>query len=300
MTDASEAEKGRILSGLKDLQHSVNEQSLLQDISETATRLQELPKKLQDIRQRGYTYAADLEQKIADLIKRWKDAEDEARYRGQRRSQRIGWDLEDMQHILDRLNSADSTTMQSYLTRLSGELNRVKSEIDTAKKQIAEPVGDIPDQVRTLAERLSTLDDYMKRVIEASFPFNSGEKVYMAVEAEWKKGTDSKENPDGVFYVTDQRLIMEQKEKKGGFVGIGGTKVQQLTWEAPLTAVQSVSSEKKGLFGNIDLIHIHFNAGSGPAPETIIEVKGGVKSDWFALQLQRVQRGEIAQEQILK
>jgi hypothetical protein len=276
MTDASEAEKSRILNGFRDLKSSVTEQSLLSDVSSTATQIQDLPKKLQDIRQRGYAYAADLEQKIADLTQRWREAEEEARYRGQRRSHRISWDLEDMQHILDRLAGADSATMQAYLSRLSDELNRVKNEIDTAKKQIAEPTGDIPTQVRELADRVSTIDDYMKRVIEASFPFQPDEKVYMAVEAEWKKTSNDKENPDGVFYVTNKRLIMEQKEKKGGFVGIGGQKVQGLAWEAPISSVQSVSSEKKGMFGNIDLIHIHFNAGSGPAPETIIEVKGGI------------------------
>ena len=81
------------------------------------------------------------------------------------------------------------------------------------------------------------------------------------------KGRARKNIQTAAFYVTNQRLIMEQQEKKGGFLGIGGHKVQQLAWEAPLSAVQSVSSENTGLFGNVDLVHLKLSSGD-LAPES--------------------------------
>lgn len=296
MTDAFGIERSRINNDLRTLQNNITEQSLLGDVTSLATQIQNLPTQIQDIRQRGYKYAGDLEQAVATFIKQWPDVEADARYRAQRRSQRIGWDIQDLQETINRLNNLDAASAQTWTTRLNGELSRIRDEITEAHRQISQAGGTIPDQVKAIADRLSTIQEYMKHVSEASFPFNSGEAVYMAVEAKWQKGNDKKDNPEGVFYVTNQRLIMEQNEKKGGFAGIGGNKVQGLAFETPLTGLQAVSSENKGFLGNVDLVHLRFGSG-GPAAETVIEVKH-VKADWFASQLQRAMRGDFEKERV--
>ena len=296
MTDTFQSDKTRILNEYSDLERHVTEQTLLQGLTDIPNQIQTLQTQLQQSRQRGYAYAADLEQTLSRLATQWREAEDTIRHRVESLIQRLRWALQDLQDTVDKMNAADSASEQTLIARMDGELSRIRHQFSDAKREILQLAGTIPDQLRTLGDRLSKIAEYMKRVHEVSFPFNPGESVFLAVEAEWQKGTDKKENPDGVFYVTNQRLIMEQKEKKGGFLGIGGHQVQQLAWEAPLSAVQSVSSENKGLFGHVDLIHLKFNS-RDPAPETVVEVKDA-KAEWFAEQLQRALRGEIEQEHI--
>ena len=297
MTDAMQTEKTSIANEIRSMQQNVTEQALLQDTVTTGNEVQGLPGRLQTLRQRGYVYSSDLEQLVATLAKQWQDAQDDIRYRAQRRSQRLLWDLNDLQDILNRLNTAEATIVQNNISRLNGEITRLRTEIQNSKTVVMQAAGNVADQLRILVERITGIETYMKHVSEASFPFNAGESVYIAAKADWKKGKDNKENPEGVLYITNQRVIMEQNEKKGGLMGIGGNKVQQFLWDVPLSAVQGVSSENKGLFGNIDLVHIRVSAGT-PAPEAIIEVKDGLKADWFANQVQRVQRGDAEKERI--
>ena len=92
---------------------------------------------------------------------------------------------------------------------------------------------------------------------------------------------------------------MEQNEKKGGVMGFGGSKIQQLLWAMPWASVQGVFSENKGLFGNIDLVHVKLSDGIA-APEAVILIKGDYKADWFAAQILSAQRGDIERERVKK
>src|SRR5258708_35642724 len=286
MTDAVQTEKDRLLQAFRNLESRVTEQALMQDAANLATEITNLPNRLQAIRQRGYAYAADLEAAIAGMAKQSQDAQDDARYRAQRRSQRLGWDIRDIQDMISRMSTLDAASLQNFTSRYNGELSRVEQEITDSRQQVMLALGAVPDQIQKVIARVDGIERYVKHTSEASFSFNPAESVIIAAEANWKKSKDNKENPNGVFYVTNQRLIMEQNEKKGGFMGVGGNKVQGLAWEMPLTAVQGVSAENKGLFGNIDLIHVRNSSGS-VAPEAIVEVKDGIKADWFADQVRR-------------
>lgn len=297
MTDTLQTEKDRLLRAFRDLESRVSEQTFMQDVTNLASEITNLPNRLQAIRQRGYAYAADLESTATGLAKQWKDLEDDARYRAQRRFQRLSWDIRDIQDALNRVTNLDNAALQTLTSRFNGELTRVEQEITDSRKQVMLALGPIPDQIQELIAKVSAIESYMKHGSEAGFSFNPAESVIMAVEANWKKGKDNKENPNGILYVTNQRLIMEQNEKKGGFAGIGGNKVQQLAWDVVLTAIQGVSSENKGLFGNIDLVHIR--CASGPiAPEGLVEIKEGIKSDWFADQVRRAVSGDFEKERV--
>jgi hypothetical protein len=296
MTDIVESNKTRIVNEYSALERNVTEQTLFEALTTMSNQLQNLPHQLQQSRQLGYACGADLEPTLLMLSKQWRDVEDTIRHRVQSLIQRLRWELRALQDTVNQMNAADSASAPTFIARMDGELSRIRNQFSDAKREMLQSVGNIPDQLQAIADRLSKIAVYMKRVSEASFPFNPGESVFLAVEAEWHKGEGKKERPDGVFYVTNQRLIMEQKEKKGGFLGIGGHQVQQLAWEAPLSTVQSVSSENTGLFGNVDLVHLKLSNGD-PAPETTVEVTDA-KAEWFAAQLQRALRDEIEQEHI--
>ena len=82
-------------------------------------------------------------------------------------------------------------------------------------------------------------------------------------QAEWVATGKGGDDPDGIVYLTDQRLLFEQKEKTGKKLGLfGGKQTQELEWELPLNLIEKVQAENKGLFGGKDMLHFELGAGA--------------------------------------
>ncbi|PJF44419.1 MAG: hypothetical protein CUN55_04125 [Phototrophicales bacterium] len=192
----------------------------------------------------------------------------------------------------------ETTTQQQLedlVNQLENAVSRTKSVLDSAKERITGLYGAVPNNVSQTLAQIREIETYLERAESATFEFLAGEDVYMVVKAEWKE----KDDPDGYFYITSHRIVMEQSEKKGGVLGFGGKKQQGLLWEAPLGSVEQVTAEKKGLLGGIDLIHFQFGSGA-PLGKTTIEVKGGINAEFFANKLRQAIRGDIEKERGLE
>jgi hypothetical protein len=160
--------------------------------------------------------------------------------------------------------------------------------------------GKVPQNVSQTQYQLGEIKGYLEIARQASFDWLAGEDMFMAVKAQWIKTGKKKEDPDGFFYVTNLRVVMEQKERVGkGFLGRGGEEVHQLLWESAMDAITEVTAEKKGMLGGIDLIHLQFGAG-GPFGETTVEVQGGINAKFFANKLRQAVSGEIEKERGLE
>src|SRR5690606_6746931 len=112
-------------------------------------------------------------------------------------------------------------------------MKRTKDKLSSAKERIRGLYGQVPANVSQTYSQLRDINKYIERTQNATFDFRAGEDVYMVIEAEWKKTGKDKDDPNGWLYITNQRIIMEQAEKQGGFLGFGGKKVEGLLWDAP-------------------------------------------------------------------
>ena len=123
------------------------------------------------------------------------------------------------------------------------------------------------NQVSAATRHLDDIEYLLTQLAEASFQLLPTEAGIAAVKAAWcKTGKEQKGDPQGVLYLTDQRLIFEQKEeiatKKVLFVVTEKQKVQGLQLEAPVALVDKVETSKQGLLKNEDHIEIHFASGA--------------------------------------
>lgn len=297
MSEIVQVEKDRIVSELQSFQQDISETSLSGDTNRLAMQLQDLAGRLRTIRQQGYVFAADLDKLMAALNAQWQTAQAGMRTQIQQVHERFAMSVSNLQSsIMERLIGADAVMIQAYVPQIESEISRLRSDLQNAKKSIAQPIGNIPDQITAITAHITEIERFMKHMAGASFMLNADEGLFIAATAEWKKGKDKKENPDGILFVTSRRVIMEQNEKSGGFMGIGGNKIQQLLWEIPLEGVQSITAEKTGLLGNVDLVHIRTTSGT-PAPEVTVEVKDA-NANWFATQVQRAVHGDLTQDRI--
>lgn len=78
----------------------------------------------------------------------------------------------------------------------------------------------------------------------------------------------------------------------------GGQHTQTVLWEFPLSSVQGVEAENKGLFGGKDMVHFKLGAGA-PFAALTVEVKGGVKCKEWARQINRMARGDTNDERAI-
>ncbi len=198
---------------------------------------------------------------------------------------------------------AADAAQDQHIETLADQVDRAMKEVQqamrNAQSRVRATYGKVPENVSQTMSQIRDIETYLERAESATFEWLAGEDVFMVVKAEWKKTGKKKDDPDGFFYITNQRILMEQSEKKGGFMGFGGKRAEDLMWEAPIGSIADVSFEKKGMFGGIDLIHIQFGSG-GPFGDVTIEVKDGLHAKVFASKLRQATKGDIERERGLE
>jgi gas vesicle protein len=257
-----------------------------------------LPDDIAKLRTRGYIFASYLEHKAEVLQQEWNDARDHVQ-------QTINREQADIRPILERVEKAieygeklakNPAMLVKQLPAITEDVNDLEREIGAAKTRMRDRFERLQDNAEQATNELRKFNKYLERKEAASFDFLAGESVFIADEAEWVATNNAKSDPDGVLYLTDQRLIFEQKETTGKTLGLfGGKKVQALQWALPLNQIGEATPENKGLFGGKDLVHLKLMSGA-PYPQITVEVKGGVQAKFWAAQIMRMIRGEVQNE----
>lgn len=107
----------------------------------------------------------------------------------------------------------------------------------------------------------------LDQLAEAKFTLLPTEGGLCAIKAVWcKDGKERDDDPEGILYLTDQRLLFEQKEevatKKFLFITTEKQKIQELEWEAPVVSIEDVKPSKQGFLKNEDHLDIRFGNGA--------------------------------------
>ncbi len=129
---------------------------------------------------------------------------------------RIGFHMSDATSVWHECNSKINTE-----TGLGMDLGRWHHVVATYSPEegikiyldgkIENSYDDIETQVHQLNSRLTQIHWALEQMSDAKFDLDDGEDLVMAVPARWDK--ESKDDPEGVLYISNKRLIFEQKEK---------------------------------------------------------------------------------------
>jgi hypothetical protein len=296
MSDDVSADKSRVLREFRSLQNDVGMTDMLRTISETSSDMAGLPGRIQTLRDKGYAFAGYLEGKAETLKSQWEAVEFDAKEAVRRQQRELSSDLDDLAGKADKLEGAEGLAAQTYINQLEPGIERLEREVRAAETRIESTFGKVPENVKQTIKQIENIEKYIELAGEATFQLAATEAIFMAVDAEWQEG----DKPDGIFYITDQRIVFEQKEKTGkNFLGMGGKMTQEVEFEVPVNLIEEVAHENKGLMGGVDLIHLTFRAGA-PIARTTVEVKKGIKAEWFAGQLKRASTGGLSKERALE
>ena len=283
-------------STLDELQRRGDFSSVLSDLNSLDTRLNDALNLLESARERGYAYQSDLEDIAYSAVDRWQTARAQVEAAIPAQQTAIQGELAQLNPQLQRLNAGiRSAGAAGTLGSVQERANQLLWDVQRAENELEASYSDIESDVNTLASRLTDIHWALDQLKESRLDLETGEDLVMAVPARWDK--EGKDDPEGVLYLTDKRLIFERKEKvatkKVLFITTASELVQEVLFASPLEDVESVKAQNKGLFGHQDFLEVRF--GDKKLGKIALHINGQDSKDWANL-IQRAKSGEIEDE----
>jgi hypothetical protein len=284
-------------SELETIADSIN--SHKNTLAELDRGVGELVEHIAEIRERGYRYKGFLEGKVDVLSGKWQTARPEVlREIESAENQVLPLHADVTERLAAVRRSGKTSQALSQVTSVKAEIGNLQTRVKASETSIEAAYGPVRQAFYQTRSQVQEVLWILDQVDQASFDILAEENVVQAVEAKWWRDGKNK-GPEGVLYLTDQRLVFEQKEKKATkkvlFVATEKETYQEMLFEAPVMSVDSVKASSKGLMGHQD--HLDFEFGSGSDFANAHFHIDGQESEWWTGLVNRVKNGEIRREQ---
>ena len=254
---------------VNDLQGSVQLTRTREAVEQIQTNVNGMVQRIANLRTRGYVFEKDLEGQAQALASSWALLNPNLQSQISTQSSMLGNDLRPIEMQMPQLAAlaGNPGTARGLLATLQAAVGQLESKVTAAEQVISGMYNQFNAQVEAASHHLDDIEYLLVQLSEASFQLLPTEAGIAAVKAAWcKTGKEQKNDPTGVLYLTDQRLVFEQKEeiatKKVLFVVTEKQKVQGLQLESPVALVNKMEVSKQGLLKNEDHIEIHFDSGA--------------------------------------
>jgi hypothetical protein len=256
-------------SKINGLQEGVRLTETRNAVGDLQTTVNGLNQRITSLRQRGYIFEKDLEGQATALTQQWNTLYPNLTAQINNQASSLEMALHPLEMQMPQLASAagNPAAARPLMGSMQSSANALESKVKAAKEAIEGMYEQFSSQVSTLGAHLTEVEWMLAQLAEATFQLLPTEGGIAAVKAVWcKTGKEQKDDPEGVLYLTDQRIIFEQKQevatKKVLFVATEKQKVQNLQLEAPVALAQEVKTSKAGFLKNEDHIEIRFASGA--------------------------------------
>lgn len=289
---AQELQQSGLLSSVRDA---------LEDLD---TQITHLPAKLSELRTKGYMFKSYLETNAQSIRADWPTLRNQVQREIDNRVRDLAEDLRRAENAVRSLIAYKGKALalaESALTRAESELDSVQRRVDAANSAVNGMFDRKKADVSQLVREIDRCLEWLSWADKASFGFQPGEALVEATKGQWLQDGD-KEGPKGILFLTDRRIIFEQREKvakkKVLFITTASEEVQEVKWEAPLGALTeaAASEARKALVLKRELLTLKFKP---PATirEVLVELSGADSDAWRAL-INRVLAGDIETERV--
>jgi hypothetical protein len=264
-------------------------QDELQDMEST---LSLLPGKLKRLRKQGYVFQNYLENKLEVLTKQWQTMRGEVNAFRRQRVRELEREAEEVEETLQAALRNPGYHHKSAETALTA----LEDKIEAARSALTGMYETLQTNIRQTDAQIKDIQWLFEQIDTASFDLYPAEDPLIASKAELLR--ENQEERKGVLYLTDERILFEQKEKvakkKILFIATEKETVQNLVFEVPVGQIEDVSTSQAGLFKGREILELAFSADSDLSSARL-RLRGSQNEEWSRL-IGRVKSGEIAQE----
>ncbi len=256
-------------SQINSLGQGIRLTKIRDEVEDLQTTVNQLSQDVSSLRSRGYVFGKDFEARAVNFSRQWTKIGPGIMTQIEQQSNRLQTAFTPLGSRMPALSTAASGNMaqaRTLLNQLKPQASALESQVKAAEAQLNGMYNSFKGELYEFSGQVDKVDWMLTQLAESSFQLLATEAGIMAVKAVWAKdGKEKKDDPEGVLYLTDQRLIFEQKEevatKKILFITTEKQKVQNFLFDTPVALVEAVNSTKQGLFKNEDHIDIKFATG---------------------------------------
>ncbi len=293
MSNQSLAEEVRsdirsLQSSLRELQDNVRLSNIRDSVEDLQTSVNGMDRRIASLREKGYAFEKELERQAEDFATQWAELVPTINRQIEADTQVLSRSLRPLETQIVNLvgKSGATATLKTQVDRVKSRTEALKGRVEAAERSIRGSYDQFNSDVSKVKAHLYKLEWMMGELSETSFDLLATESGIMAVKAIWAKdGKERKGDPEGVLYLTDQRLIFEQKEKvatkKVLFVATEKKLVQKKLWETPVALLEKVKARNEGFMNKDDFIDIQLGDGA-PYDSLSIHIWQPA-DDWVAL-----------------
>jgi hypothetical protein len=256
-------------SKVGDLQGSVHLTQSRDAVEDLQTTVNGLTQRIANLRTRGYVFEKDLENQGQSLSKSWMSIYPNLESQINLQSSALVNALRPIEMQTSQLSAMASNpgAARGLLITIQSTVALLEDKVSASERTISGMYDQINSEITRFTNHLGEIEYLVTQLAEATFQLLLTEGGIAAIKAVWcKTGKEQKGDPEGVLYLTDQRILFEQKEevvtKKVLFVATEKQKVQQLQIECPVLLVDRVDLSKQGLLKNEDHIEVRFTSGA--------------------------------------
>ncbi len=263
------SEISALQSKIGQLQAGVRLKDARDAVEDLQTKVNGMAQRIAGLRQRGYVFEKGLEEKAADFVKQWQGLYPSIQQQINIQAAQLQAALRPLEAQMNQLGGLRNNPVAArpLAASLKTAAETLEGQVNAAERTISGMYDRFSNEVSQTERHLNDIDRLLNDLAEASFQLLPTEAGIASVKAVWcKTGKEQKDDPEGVLFLTDQRLIFEQKEevatKKVLFVATEKQKIQALQWEVPVALVDRVQTSKQGLLKNEDHIEVRFVSGA--------------------------------------
>jgi hypothetical protein len=284
-------------SDLGDLQSLVRMTDIRDSVEDLTSTINGLDRRIKSLRENGYAFEKDLEVQAKDFVVEWKGIVPGLEEQIIKETEDLGRSLRPLEIQITQLagDSRNPTVLQPLIKKVQSQVEALEGEAEAAESGIQGEFDQFESEVGKMKSHLYKLEWMLTELSEASFSLLATESGIMAVKAVWAKGEkQTKEDPEGVLYLTDQRIIFEQKEKvatkKVLFIATEKELIQETLWEVPVVLLEEVKARKEGFLNKDDYIELRFASG---APYDLLNLHIWQRGDEWVSLLNRAKAAEF-------
>jgi len=297
LAEQVQSEIKSLQSTLGDLQSSVRLTDIRDRVEDLGSTVSGLDRRIESLREGGYAFEKEMEGQAKDLVREWNKIAPGLEREIESEANILENALRPLESQLGLLAGERGmpSTLSSRVKRMQSQVKTLEGRVESAEENIRGRYDQYSSGVDQLKSHLYKLEWMMTEISEASFEMLATESGIMAVKAVWaKEGKQTKSDPEGVLYLTDQRIIFEQKEKvatkKVLFVTTKKKLVQETLWEIPVVLVEEVKPHKEGFLNKDDYLELTLASG---APFDILHLHIWQRGDEWQALIQRSKAREF-------
>lgn len=254
---------------VNDLQSKLNLSSIHDKLEDLQTEVNGLNKRIGDLRQKNYIFDTSLEAKSKDFVRLWQPIYTTTRVRLNQELIHLKAEIKPIEQQLVKAsaNPNNITLTRQTLNPLKVSIENLSKKISASEALLRGMYDSFERDLYSFTKNLLNIEWTVKEFESSNIKLLMHEFLIMGVKAVWTRdGKEDKDDPEGILYLTDQRIFFEQKEevatKKFLFITKERELQQEIMIDIPVKMIESVQTAKQGIFKNQDFLKINFASGA--------------------------------------